>query len=612
MSRYGRTQSLSRHRSWKESEGTSPLQSPKGSSSAGLPNSSVTKKWLRKRGRKALWLLLLLLLVVFLLEWRYLLSLRHTILSKSNRSVGSSPVLSLPKRFEGPATPMYERLLSLAAHALAERFSKEEPDELWKEPIMGSSQWTPCADNRTVAQVAPPEPGQSSGYIVVSADGGLNQQRVAICNAVAVARLLNATLVLPKFLVSSVWRDTSQFDDIYEKAYFMKYLKDDVHILSELPVELQSLDLAIMGSILTNADVPKESKPSFFVEMVLPIVHRNRVVHFVGFENALSFDPIPFDLQRLRCRCNYHALKFKPHIREAAGIMIKRMRDKSLRWGPVDNSLSSEHQLSTIEKQLIGDIGIPNSIQSGSRVQVDEQVEHYGSVPIKYLGLHLRFEMDMVAYSLCEFGGGEAEKEELANYRMIHFPTLSKYQESGKLMSADQLRADGRCPLTPEEAVLMLASLGFKRSTRIFLAGAHIYGGQTRIAAITSLYPNLVTKEDLLTPEELAPFVNHSSQMAALDFIGCAVADAFAMTDSGSQLASLASGYRIYYGEGQLPTIRPNKRRLASYFLQNMTMEWEEFEEKIRKAVRESKRLLVRPVARSVYRHPRCNECMCR
>jgi hypothetical protein len=29
-----------------------------------------------------------------------------------------------------------------------------------------------------------------------------------VCNAVAVAALLNATLVLPRFLYSSVWKDT--------------------------------------------------------------------------------------------------------------------------------------------------------------------------------------------------------------------------------------------------------------------------------------------------------------------------------------------------------------------------------------------------------------------
>jgi hypothetical protein len=75
------------------------------------------------------------------------------------------------------------------------------------------------------------------------------------------------------------------------------------------------------------------------------------------------------------------------------------------------------------------------------------------------------------------------------------------------------LRALGRCPLTPEEAVLMLVALGFKRGTHIYLAGAHIYGGQSRMVALTSLYPNLVSKEDLLSSEEIRPFANFSSQV---------------------------------------------------------------------------------------------------
>lgn len=62
----------------------------------------------------------------------------------------------------------------------------------------------------------------------------------------------------------------------------------------------------------------------------------------------------------------------------------------------------------------------------------------------------------------------------------------------------------------------MLAALGFKRKTHIFVAGSQIYGGQSRLAALTSLYPNLVTKEKLLSSTELEPFLNFSSQVIAL------------------------------------------------------------------------------------------------
>jgi len=170
------------------------------------------------------------------------------------------------------------------------------------------------------------------------------------------------------------------------------------------------------------------------------------------------------------------------------------------------------------------------------------QEEAASSSSSKYLALHLRFEIDMVAHSLCYFGGGETEQKELDSYRQKHFPSLSTLTRKKKFVpftsnssflvfdskpnllcfcffslfrfrSADVLRTEGLCPLTPEEAVLMLAALGFNRETRVFVAGANIYGGSKRLAVLTSLYPNLVTKEKLLTESELQPFKNFSSQV---------------------------------------------------------------------------------------------------
>lgn len=52
--------------------------------------------------------------------------------------------------------------------------------------------------------------------------------------------------------------------------------------------------------------------------------------------------------------------------------------------------------------------------------------------PLKYLALHLRFEVDMVAYSLCDFGGGETEHKELQAYREDHFPLLLERLQKSK------------------------------------------------------------------------------------------------------------------------------------------------------------------------------------
>lgn len=101
-------------------------------------------------------------------------------------------------------------------------------------------------------------------------------------------------------------------------------------------------------------------------------------------------------------------------------------------------------------------------------------------------------------------------------------------------------------------------------------------------------------------------------QLAALDFIACATADVFAMTDSGSQLSSLVSGYRTYYGDGHAPTLRPNKKRLTQILSDNSTIEWNSFEDRIKKMIEEGQRIRVRGSGRSIYRQPRCPECMCK
>ncbi|KAF6159103.1 hypothetical protein GIB67_032720 [Kingdonia uniflora] len=546
--------------------------------------------WYKKKRLRGVGSVIGLVGLFFLMNWWMLSTLQDSNVDHAKDGFfngNSSAARGEWRKFakgERPQRVVFARMLGLAAHALAEGQGKPEPKDLWEEPLIPASAWTPCADQHNSETCE-----GSNGYILVSANGGINQQRVAVCNAVAVARLLNSSLVVPRFLFSSVWRDVSQFSDIYQEDHFINYLKHDIQIVKELPVELQSLDLEAIGSTVNDADITKESKPSFYLKNILPILLQNRVVHLFGFGNRLAFDPIPFELQKLRCRCNFHALQFVPKIQETGSLLLQRMRQHTPSWGPLDH-------------YLVG----PFTAEFNMKAKEDNRKKKS-----KYLALHLRFEIDMVAHSMCDFGGGEDEREELEAYRAIHFPALTLLKKTTKLPSAAELRSEGKCPLTPEESVLMLAALGFRRETRVYLAGAHIYGGKSRLAALTSLYPNLVTKESLLSTSEIEPFMNFSSQLAALDFIGCAAADAFAMTDSGSQLSSLVTGYRIYFGGGKMSSIRPNKRRLASIFLKNSTIEWSEFEERVRKAVKESKQVQERPLARSIYRHPRSRECMC-
>lgn len=44
------------------------------------------------------------------------------------------------------------------------------------------------------------------------------------------------------------------------------------------------------------------------------------------FSHRLAFDNVPEDIQRLRCKVNFQALIFVPHIRELGEALIKRLR----------------------------------------------------------------------------------------------------------------------------------------------------------------------------------------------------------------------------------------------------------------------------------------------
>nr|TKW21797.1 hypothetical protein SEVIR_4G144600v2 [Setaria viridis] len=501
-------------------------------------------------------------------------------------------------RREKPDQIMHGRLLQMATSAVTKNGSESEDFAQWEEPYKQARKWTPCAAKHSLAdEVLTLELGQAepdeinNGFILISANGGLNQQRVAVCNAVVVAALLNATLVLPRFLYSSVWKDTSQFGDIYQEDYFVNYMKNDVHIVKELPPHLQSLDLEAIGSQVTDMDISKEAEPSEFVRSVLPILQQNGVVHFLGFGNRLGFDSVPVHLQRLRCRCNFHALKFVPELQQAGSLLVQRLRKVS--------AMQTE-----MDKQLFGN----------NMVELDPAAfaeDHAAGGPSRYLALHMRFEEDMVAYSLCEFGGGEEERRELQAYRETHFPTLAMRLRNATV-SPEEQRSLGRCPLTPEESGLILSALGYDGRTFIYVAGSQIYGGAPRLRPLTRLYPNLVTKEDILTADELAPFKNFSSRLAALDFIACASADVFAVTDSGSQLSSLVSGFRIYHGRGRAPTLHPNRKRYAQVLSEEGSIAWGGFRRRVRQMVEEYKRVSPRPRGRSVYRQPRTPGCMCR
>ncbi|TKY54989.1 GDP-fucose protein O-fucosyltransferase [Spatholobus suberectus] len=181
---------------------------------------------------------------------------------------------------------------------------------------------------------------------------------------------------------------------------------------------------------------------------------------------------------------------------------------------------------------------------NGGLNQMRAAIEELGGKVIRllrqkgpFLVLHLRYEMDMLAFSGCTQGCNGDEVEELTRMRYA-YPWWKE-----KIINSDLKRKDGLCPLTPEETALTLKALDIDRNIQIYIAAGEIYGGERRMASLAKEYPKLVRKETLLEPSDLRFFQNHSSQMAALDYLVSLESDIFVPTYDGN-MAKVVEGHR--------------------------------------------------------------------
>ncbi|KAL0431139.1 UNVERIFIED_CONTAM: O-fucosyltransferase 38 [Sesamum radiatum] len=364
-------------------------------------------------------------------------------------------------------------------------------NQLWEAP--SSHGLGPCVKPTSKYKAAP----VLDRYMTVRSNGGLNQMRTGIADMVAVARIMNATLVIPQLDKSSFWQDTSTFSDIFDEVHFIKSLQQDVRIVKELPKELESLPRA-------RKHFTSWAGLSYYEEMT-ELWKDYQVIHVAKSDARLANNYLPLDIQRLRCRALYHALRFSPSIESLGKKLMERLRSRAKR----------------------------------------------------YIALHLRYEKDMLSFTGCTYGLSNAESEEL---RVMREKT-SHWKL--KTINSTEQRISGLCPLTPKEVGIFLQALGFPRSTLIYIAAGEIYGGERHLLELTSRFPNIVFKEMLATQEELRTFSNHASQTAALDYIISVESDVFIPSHSGN-MARAVEGHRRFLGHRK--TITPDRKGLVELF----------------------------------------------
>ncbi|KAH7568214.1 hypothetical protein JRO89_XS07G0262100 [Xanthoceras sorbifolium] len=350
-----------------------------------------------------------------------------------------------------------------------------------------------------------------------------------------------------------------KFGDIFDEDFFIYALRNNVNVIKELPGDiLERFDNNI--SSIVNLRVKAWSSPTYYLQKVLPKLVQMRAVRIAPFSNRLAHG-VPSYIQGLRCFTNFETMRFSEPIRTLAEKMVERM--------------------------------VKNSSHSGGQ----------------YVSVHLRFETDMVAFSCCEYDGGEEERHEMDIARERSW--RGKFRKRGRIIRPGANRVDGKCPLTPLEVGMMLRGMGFDNTTSVYVAAGKIYKAEKYMAPLRQMFPRLETKDTLATPEELAAFKGHSSRLAALDYTVCLHSEVF-VTTQGGNFPHFLMGHRRYLYGGHAKTIKPDKRKLALLF-DSLNIRWDEFKRQMQDMLRHSdaKGSELRKSSSSLYTFP-MPDCMCK
>ncbi|KAJ1289176.1 hypothetical protein BS78_02G144500 [Paspalum vaginatum] len=295
---------------------------------------------------------------------------------------------------------------------------------------------------------------QHNGFIYAKIYGGFEKIQSSICDLVAIARLLNATLVIPEIQATTRAKGISpkfkSFSYIYDEDHFIDELSNDVAVVHGLPKDLREARKKIKFPTVS----PRNSAtPEYYITEVLPRLVKSKVIGIIVNGGNCLQSILPSGLeefQRLRCRVAFHALRLRPQIQALGNQIVGRLRAS----------------------------GRP------------------------YLAYHPGLLRDTLAFHGCAELFQDIHTE-LIQYRRNQMIKRGTVKEQLTVDSVSRKMA-GLCPLMPEEVGLLLQALGYPPTTIIFLAGSETFGGQRMLIPLRAMFANLVDRTSLCSQRELS------------------------------------------------------------------------------------------------------------
>ncbi|KAL4185678.1 hypothetical protein AMTRI_Chr10g231900 [Amborella trichopoda] len=301
---------------------------------------------------------------------------------------------------------------------------------------------------------------KNKAFIFIKIRGGFHEIRNSICDVVAIARLLNAALVIPELQSTTSTKGISSrfksFGYLYNEDQFITSLSKDILVVKGLP---KNFKLARKKNEIPVFAPPFSASPKFYLDRVLPVLKQHSVVELLVYDGGcLQVALLPSyleELQRLRCRVSFHALRFRREVQELGNRIVRRLQASGRPFLAYDPGMTK----------------------------------------------------DALAYHGCAECFQDVHSE-LTQHRRLWM--IKHHIINGKLSVDSMLqRLKGSCPLMPEEVGILLRAYGYPSDTIIYVSGGELFGGQRTMIPLHAMFDNVVDRTSLCTPKELSKIYGH-------------------------------------------------------------------------------------------------------
>ncbi|KAL1811409.1 hypothetical protein DCAR_0623569 [Daucus carota subsp. sativus] len=183
----------------------------------------------------------------------------------------------------------------------------------WKEDVLDLK---PCWTKPVLEETE-----QSQGFVTFSLTNGPEYHVSQIADAVAVARYLRATLVVPDIRGSKPG-DKRNFEEIYDVEKFIKSLDGVVKVVKYQPDSISAKNLEVLR-------VPNRVSDGHIAEQIEPIFRSKGNIRLATYFPSVNMKKTDNDINSVACLAMFGTLELQPEVQEVVDSMVERLRTLS-------------------------------------------------------------------------------------------------------------------------------------------------------------------------------------------------------------------------------------------------------------------------------------------